>query len=58
MPDPAPSLAAFDRAAATILGGMITLIAALSFALIEVSVRTNPDHVPVAASVANAPGTP
>jgi hypothetical protein len=42
--------AAFDRAAATILGGMITLIAVLGFVLVETSVGSSPDQRPVAAS--------
>ena len=54
----APTHAPFDRAAATILGSMITLIAVLSFVLLETSVESNPEHVPMAASVAEAPGTP
>ena len=58
MSAPAPAHAAFDRAAATILGSMITLIAVLSFVLLEASVESNPEHVPMAASVAEAPGTP
>ncbi len=52
MPDSAPTHTAFDRAAATILGSMITLIAALSFVLVQVSVGDDPDQVPVAASAA------
>ncbi len=58
MRDSAPSHAAFDRAAATILGSMITLIAALSFALVQASVGNDGEQVPVAASVPGAPGTP
>ncbi|MGH7630513.1 MAG: hypothetical protein ACREOF_14255 [Gemmatimonadales bacterium] len=57
MPDTPPH-AAFDRAAATILGSMITLIAALSFVLVQASVGNDGDRVPVAASVPSAPGTP
>jgi hypothetical protein len=56
MPEPAsgpvPAYRAFDRAAATILGSMVTLIAALSFLLVEVSVGDDPEQVPVAASAA------
>ena len=54
----APKHAAFDRAAATILGSMITLIAVLSFVLLETSVESYPEHVPMAASVAGVPGVP
>jgi hypothetical protein len=55
LPD-APKHATFDRAAATILGSMITLIVALSFVLLELSVRSDRGHVPMAA-VAEAPST-
>ncbi len=57
MPDTSPTHAAFDRAAATILGSMITLIAALSFALVQASVADDSEDVPVAASVAGVPRT-
>jgi hypothetical protein len=49
-PAPTPAHKAFDRAAATILGSMVTLIAALSFVLVEVSVGDDPHQVPVASS--------
>lgn len=58
MPDTGPAHAAFDRAAATILGSMITLIAALSFALVQASIGDSGEQVPVAASVAGSSGTP
>jgi len=58
MPDTAPTHAAFDRTAATILGSMITLIAALSFVLVEISVKSDPDRLPMATSVAEGPRTP
>lgn len=54
----APNHAAFDRAAATILGTMITLIAGLSFVLVEMSVGAYPDQLPVAATVAEAAASP
>ncbi|HET8625161.1 MAG TPA: hypothetical protein VFM14_16490 [Gemmatimonadales bacterium] len=55
---PTPANAAFDRAAATILGSMVTLIAALSFLLVEVSVGNDPGQVPVAAAQAESRDTP
>jgi hypothetical protein len=58
MSDTAPTRAGFDRAAAAILGSMLALIAALSFVLMEASMQSNPEQVPVAASVAGLPGTP
>jgi hypothetical protein len=58
MPVTSPTRIAFDRAAATILGSMITLIAALSFALMQASVGQDPEDVPVAASVAGVPRAP
>ncbi len=57
MPDTSPTHTAFDRAAATILGGMITLIAALSFVLVQASVEHDDERMPVAASVAGVSGT-
>lgn len=58
MSDTASTPAGFDRAAAAILGSMITLIAVLSLVLMEISVESNAERVPVAASVAGLPGTP
>jgi hypothetical protein len=64
MPEPEPAAAppsvqvAFDRAAATILGSMVALIAALSFVLVEVSVGDDPGQVPVASSRSEASDTP
>jgi hypothetical protein len=54
---PTADHAAFDRAAATILGAMITLIAGLSFVLVETSVKAFPDQLPVA-SATGLPSTP
>jgi hypothetical protein len=56
MSDTASTHAGFDRAAATILGSMITLIVALGFVLLEVSVESNGERLPMA-SVAEASGT-
>ena len=53
-----PQAARFDRAAATILGAMITLIAALSFVLVETSIGGGVHFPPVATSVAGRSGTP
>jgi hypothetical protein len=54
---PTADHAAFDRAAATILGAMISLIAGLSFVLVETSVKAFPDQLPVA-SATGLPSTP
>jgi hypothetical protein len=54
---PTADHAAFDRAAATILGAMITLIAGLSFVLVETSIDAFPDQRPVA-SATGIPSTP
>ena len=54
---PTADHAAFDRAAATILGAMITLIAGLSFVLVETSIDAFPDQLPVA-SATSLPSTP
>lgn len=56
MSDPAPTPAGFDRTAATILGSMITLMVALGFVLLEVSVDSDGERLPMA-SVAEASGT-
>ena len=56
-PTPTANHAAFDRAAATILGAMITLIAGLSFVLVETSIEAFPDQLPVA-SATGLPSTP
>ncbi len=50
MSDPALVNARFDRTAVTILGAMLALIAALSVVLVERSVASYPDHVPMAAA--------
>jgi hypothetical protein len=50
MIDNRPTHTPFDRTAATILGSMISLIAALSFVLLETSVTSEDPHVPMAAS--------
>jgi hypothetical protein len=63
MPEPGPPASpssvqvAFDRAAATILGSMVALIAALSFLLVEVSVGDDPGQIPVASSGSEARDT-
>ena len=54
---PTAEHAAFDRAAATILGAMIVLIAGLSFVLVETSIDSFPDQLPVAAAT-GLPSTP
>jgi hypothetical protein len=54
---PSAKHAGYDRAAATILGAMIMLIAGLSFVLVEASIRSFPDRLPVA-SAAAAPSPP
>jgi hypothetical protein len=54
----APEHAAFDRAAATILGTMITLIAGLSLVLVDMSVGAYPEQLPVAATVAETAVSP
>ncbi len=56
MSDTATTPAGFDRAAATILGSMITLIVALGFVLLELSVGSDGERLPMA-SVAEASGT-
>jgi hypothetical protein len=58
MSDSAPTRPVFDRAAALILGSMITLIAVLALILVETSVESDPDKLPVAASIAERPATP
>jgi hypothetical protein len=58
MSDSTPRHAGFDRAAVTILGSMVTLIAVLSLVLMEASMQSSPEQVPVAASVAGLPSTP
>jgi hypothetical protein len=54
---PTADHAAFDRAAATILGAMIVLIAGLSFVLVETSIDSFPEQLPVA-SATGFPSTP
>ena len=54
---PTAEHAAFDRAAATILGAMIVLIAGLSLVLVETSIESFPDQLPVA-SATGLPSTP
>jgi hypothetical protein len=58
MSETAPTRAAFDRTAATILGSMITLIAALTVVLVEISVESKAEHLPVAAWAPERSATP
>lgn len=55
VPATAPDHAAFDRAAIAILGAMVSLIAVLTLALVQLSERPDDTALPVAASAAPQP---